>query len=64
MKFKLNKHDEIPLLPEIIEEDDDDNSIAPIQRGQSALNNIEIDENALNKNIIKIRYLNGIKLNK
>ena len=27
------------------------------------LNNIKIDENALNKNILKIRYLNGRKLN-
>ena len=32
-------------------------------QGQGALNNIKIDENALNKNILKIRYLNGKKLN-
>ena len=30
---------------------------------RGALNNIKIDENALNKNILKIRYLNGRKLN-
>ena len=60
MKFELHKRDDIPLIPEII---DDANSITPIQQGQGALNNIKIDENALNKNILKIRYLNGRKLN-
>ena len=53
-------------LPNIIvtDEDDNDNTITPIvQQGQGSLNNIKIDENALNKNILKIRYLNGRKLN-
>ena len=66
LKFELNKRN-IPLLPENIEVDDDyvdDNSITPIeQKGQGTLNNIKIDENALNKNILKTRYLNGRKLN-
>ena len=58
------KPDNIPLIPENIEDDDNDdnNSIVPVQDGGS-LNNIKIDENALNKNILKIRYLNGRKLN-
>ena len=64
LKFELHRRDNIPLIPENIEDDDDDdnNSIVPIQDGQG-LNNIKIDENALNKNILKIRYLNGRKLN-
>ena len=64
LKFELHKQDNIPLIPENIDDDDDDdnNSIVPIQDG-GALNNIKIDENALNKNILKIRYLNGRKLN-
>ena len=63
VKFKLHYPDKIPLIPENIENDEDDNdSITPIQDGGS-LNNIKIDENALNKNILKIRYLNGRKLN-
>ena len=63
LKFELRKPDNIPLIPENIEDDeDDDNTIAPIQDGQG-LNNIKIDENALNKNISKIRYFNGRKLN-
>ena len=73
VKFKLYYSDDIPLIPENIEdnvdEDEDevevevdDNSIIPVQDGGS-LNNIKIDENALNKNILKIRYLNGRKLN-
>ena len=67
LKFELHKRDHIPLIPENIDYDDDDNeddnnSIVPIQDGQG-LNNIKIDENALNKNILKIRYLNGRKLN-
>ena len=33
------------------------------QEGKGVLNNIKIDENALNKNILKIRYLNGRKPN-
>ena len=61
MKFELHRRDNTRLLPEIIE-DNDDHSIVPIQDGRG-LNNIKIDENALNKNIMKIRYLNGRKLN-
>ena len=38
-------------------------NIVPIQEGKGILNNIKIDENSLNKNILKIRYLNGRKLN-
>ena len=38
-------------------------NIVPIQKGQGVLNNIKIDENSLNKNILKTRYLNGRKLN-
>ena len=38
-------------------------NIVPIQEGKGFLNNIKIDENSLNKNILKIRYLNGRKLN-
>ena len=37
-------------------------NIVPIQKG-TGYNNIKIDENSLNKNILKIRYLNGRKLN-
>ena len=65
VKFKLYYPDNIPLIPENIEDnvdEDDDNSIVPVQDGGS-LNNIKIDKNALNKNILKIRYLNGRKLN-
>ena len=65
VKFKLYYPDDIPLIPENIEDnvdEDDNDSITPIQDGGS-LNNIKIDENALNKNILKIRYLNGRKLN-
>ena len=65
LKFELHKRNNIPLIPENIEDDDDDdNSITHIeQQGQGSLNNIKIDETALNKNILKIRYLNGRKLN-
>ena len=64
IKFKLYYQDKIPLIPDDDDDnDDDDNSITPIQHGQGNLNNIKIDENALNKNILKIRYLNGRKLN-
>ena len=45
------------------DQDDDNNSITPIDQQGGSLNNIKIDENALNKNILKIRYLNGRKLN-
>ena len=69
LKFELHRRDNIPLIPENIDYDDDDddneddnNSIVPVQDGQG-LNNIKIDENALNNNILKIRYLNGRKLN-
>ena len=67
-KFKFNYPDDIPLIPENIDYDNDDDedevddSIVPVQDG-GTLNNIKIDENALNKNILKIRYLNGRKLN-
>ena len=66
VKFKLYYSDEVPLIPENIDyndEDDDNNSIVPIDQQGGSLNNIKIDENALNKNILKIRYLNGRKLN-
>ena len=66
-KFKFNYPDDIPLIPENIEDvddnEDDNNSITPIEQQGGTLNNIKIDENALNKNILKIRYLNGRKLN-
>ena len=66
LKFELHRRDNIPLIPENIDYDDDNeddnNSIVPVQDSGS-LNNIKIDENALNKNILKIRYLNGRKLN-
>ena len=61
LKFELHKRINIPLIPDN-DDDDDDDSIVPVQDGGS-LNNIKIDENALNKNILKIRYLNGRKLN-
>ena len=64
VKFKLYYPDDVPLIPENIENDDEDNdSITPIEQQGGSLNNIKIDENALNKNILKIRYLNGRKLN-
>ena len=65
LKFKLYYPDDIPLIPENIEDGDneDNNSITPIEQQGGTLNNIKIDENALNKNILKIRYLNGRKLN-
>ena len=68
VKFKLHYSDDIPLIPDNDDEDaavdeDDDNSITPIEQQGQGLNNIKIDENALNKNILKIRYLNGRKLN-
>ena len=69
LKLELHKRTNIPLIPENIDYDDDDdddddnNSITPIEQQGGTLNNIKIDENALNKNILKIRYLNGRKLN-
>ena len=64
LKFELHSQNNIPLIPDNEDDDneDDNNSIVPVQDGGS-LNNIKIDENALNKNILKIRYLNGRKLN-
>ena len=62
LKFELHRRTNIPLIPENDDEDEVDDSIVPVQDG-GALNNIKIDENALNKNILKIRYLNGRKLN-
>ena len=66
VKFKLYYPDKIPLIPDDDKNDedneDDNDSITSVQDGGS-LNNIKIDENALNKNILKIRYLNGRKLN-
>ena len=58
MKFELHKQDNHQLL-------DEDNTIVHIQQqGEGiVLNNIKIDENSLNKNILKIRYLNDRKLN-
>ena len=69
LKFKLHRRDNIPLIPDEDEDDSsdedevDNNSIIPIEQQGGTLNNIKIDENALNKNILKIRYLNGRKLN-
>ena len=66
VKFKLYSQDDIPLIPENIEDDDDNvdnNCFVPIEQHGQGLNNIKIDENDLNKNILKIRYLNGRKLN-
>ena len=67
LKFKFYYPDDIPLIPENIDYDDDNeddnNSIIPIEQQGGSLNNIKIDENALNNNILKIRYLNGRKLN-
>ena len=67
IKFKLYYPDKIPLIPDDDDkndedDEDDNNSIVSVQDGQG-LNNIKIDENSLNKNILKIRYLNGRKLN-
>ena len=44
------------------DDDVDNDSITPIEQEGGSLNNIKIDENALNKNILKIRYLNGTKI--
>ena len=66
LKFELHRRTNIPLIPDNNDEDDEDddnNSITPIEQQGQGLNNIKIDENALNKNILKIRYLNGRKLN-
>ena len=70
LKFELHRRTNIPLIPNDDDNDDDDDdddddndSITPIEQQGQGLNNIKIDENALNKNILKIRYLNGRKLN-
>ena len=65
LKFELHRRTNIPLIPDNNDEDDEDdnNSITHIEQQGQGLNNIKIDENALNKNILKIRYLNGRKLN-
>ena len=52
---------EEPTIQTVNEENAD--TISVQQEGQGVLNNIKIDENSLNKNILKIRYLNGRKLN-
>ena len=57
---KLYNRENILMEPNNTTSDID---IVPIQKGQGVLNNIKIDENSLNKNILKIRYLNGRKLN-
>ena len=64
MKFELHRQDNHRLILEF--DDNEDNSIVPIQQqGEGiVLNNIKIDKNSLNKNILKIRYLNGRKINK
>ena len=56
-KFNLHRRDNHRLLPEVDNEDNEDDAIAPIQDGRGNLNNIKID-----KNILKIRYLNNRKL--
>ena len=65
-KKKLNLKFDIDRQYDNIETDESeiisDDSIIPIQSGDG-LNNIKIDENSLNKNILKIRYFNGRKLN-
>ena len=64
MKFELHRQDNHQLIPEFDDnEDNEDNAIVPIQDVRGNSNNIKIDENSLNKNILKIRYLNGRKLN-
>ena len=63
---ELYKRENILMEPNNIPSDiniDTPSDIVPIQEGQGVLNNINIDENSLNKNILKIRYLNGRKLN-
>ena len=47
----------------LMEQNDTPTDIVQIQEGKGFLNNIKIDENSLNKNILKIRYLNGRKIN-
>ena len=66
-KKKLNLKFDIDRQYDNIETDESeiisDDSIVPVQSGDGNLNNIKIDEDSLNKNILKIRYLNGRKLN-
>ena len=62
----FNENDKLYNRENILMESNDtpsDIDIVPIQKGQGFLNNIKIDENSLNKNILKIRNLNGRKLN-
>ena len=62
----LDLYDEHSILqleePTIQAVNEEDTDITSVQQGTS-YNNIKIDENSLNKNILKIRYLNGRKLN-
>ena len=62
LNLKFNLYGPTKQLNTLVEDVEDNNEIIPIQQGQG-YNNIKIDENALNKNILKIRYLNGKKLN-
>ena len=63
----LNLYDENSILlldePTIQSVNEEDPDITPVQQQGTGYNNIKIDENVLNKNILKIRYLNGRKLN-
>ena len=63
LKFVLRNPNNNHLPNIIVTDEDDDNNIVPIEQQGQGLNNIKIDEIALNKNILKIRYLNGRKLN-
>ena len=57
IKFELHRQGNSQLIQKVDNEDNevkDDDSIVPIQQGQGTLNNIKIDENALNENILKI----------
>ena len=65
----FNRNDELYNKENILIEPNDTlgdidtpSDTVPIQEG-TGYNNIKIDENSLNKNILKIRYLNGRKLN-
>ena len=46
LKFELHSGDDIPLIPEIIEDDNKNNIVSIEQHGKGALNNIKIDENS------------------
>ena len=68
LKFELHKQDVMPIIPENIEDDDDDdendnnNNIVPVQDGRGTLNNIKIDENALNKKCFKNKIFKWTKI--